>query len=45
MNESVLIIGTGSGLSASLARELHPQNIHIGHFIIDGGIGRQPHGN
>ncbi len=28
------------GLCQSLARELHPQNIHIGHFIIDGGIGR-----
>jgi len=27
------------GLAQSLARELHPQNIHIGHFIIDGGIG------
>ena len=26
------------GLAQSLARELHPQNIHIGHFIIDGGI-------
>ncbi len=27
------------GLAQSLARELHPQNIHIGHFVIDGGIG------
>ena len=26
------------GLAQSLARELHPKNIHIGHFIIDGGI-------
>ena len=26
------------GLAQSLARELHPQNIHVGHFIIDGGI-------
>ncbi len=26
------------GLAQSLARELHPQNIHIGHFVIDGGI-------
>ena len=25
-------------LAQSLARELHPQNIHIGHFVIDGGI-------
>ena len=24
------------GLAQSLARELHPQNIHIGHFVIDG---------
>ena len=29
------------GLAQSLARELHPQNIHIGHFIIDGGISRE----
>ena len=33
------------GLAQSLARELHPQNIHIGHFIIDGAIGREPYGN
>ncbi len=26
------------GLAQSLARELHPEGIHIGHFIIDGGI-------
>lgn len=26
------------GLSQSLARELGPQNIHVAHFIIDGGI-------
>jgi len=26
------------GLAQSLARELQPQNIHVGHFIIDGGI-------
>ena len=29
------------GLAQSLARELHPQNIHIGHFVIDGGIRNQ----
>lgn len=28
------------GLAQSLARELHPQNVHVGHFVIDGGIGR-----
>lgn len=28
------------GLAQSLARELHPQNIHVGHFVIDGGIER-----
>jgi NAD(P)-dependent dehydrogenase (short-subunit alcohol dehydrogenase family) len=28
------------GLAQSLARELHPQNIHVGHVVIDGGIGR-----
>ena len=26
------------GLANSMARELHPQGVHIGHFIIDGGI-------
>lgn len=26
------------GLAQSLARELHPRNIHISHFIIDGSI-------
>ncbi len=29
------------GLAQSLARELHPQNIHVGHFVIDGGIRRE----
>ena len=33
------------GFAQSLARELHPQNIHIGHFVIDGGIGKEPVGN
>mgnify|MGYP005687854227 FL=1 len=33
------------GLAQSLARELHPQNIHIGHFVIDGGIGKEQVGN
>ena len=33
------------GLAQSLARELHPQNIHIGHFVIDGGIGRESIGD
>lgn len=28
------------GLAQSLARELHPQNIHVAHFVIDGGIRR-----
>ncbi len=26
------------GLAQSMARELAPQNIHVGHFVIDGGI-------
>ena len=26
-------------LAQSMARDLHPQGIHIGHFVIDGGIG------
>jgi NAD(P)-dependent dehydrogenase (short-subunit alcohol dehydrogenase family) len=28
------------GLAQSMARELQPQNIHIGHFVIDGGIAK-----
>ncbi len=28
------------GLAQSMARELHPKGIHIGHFVIDGGIAR-----
>ncbi|MGE5269517.1 MAG: SDR family NAD(P)-dependent oxidoreductase [Thiohalocapsa sp.] len=35
------------GLAQSLARELQPQNIHVGHIVIDGGIanpGRTPSG-
>ena len=42
-NSSVFAMGKFGlrGLAQSLARELHPQNIHIGHFIIDGGIGRK----
>ena len=39
-NSSVFAMGKFGlrGLSQSLARELHPKNIHIGHFVIDGGI-------
>ena len=39
-NSSVFAMGKFGlrGLAQSLARELHPKNIHIGHFIIDGGI-------
>jgi NAD(P)-dependent dehydrogenase (short-subunit alcohol dehydrogenase family) len=29
------------GLAQSLARELQPQNIHVGHVVIDGGIAKQ----
>jgi NAD(P)-dependent dehydrogenase (short-subunit alcohol dehydrogenase family) len=28
------------GLAQSMARELHPKGIHVGHFVIDGGIGQ-----
>ena len=28
------------GLAQSLAREFGPKNIHVAHFIIDGGIGK-----
>ena len=39
-NSSVFAMGKFGlrALAQSLARELHPQNIHIGHFVIDGGI-------
>ena len=38
-NSSVFAMGVRAcGLAQALARELHPQNIHIGHFVIDGGI-------
>ena len=30
------------GLCQSLARELHPQGVHIGHVVIDGGIAGTP---
>ncbi len=45
-NSSVFAMGKFGlrGLAQSLARELHPQNIHIGHFVIDGGIGYGSHG-
>jgi len=46
-NSSVFAMGKFGlrGLAQSLARELHPKNIHIGHFIIDGGIGRKDYGS
>jgi NADP-dependent 3-hydroxy acid dehydrogenase YdfG len=39
-NSSVFAMGKFAlrGLAQSLARELHPKNIHIGHFVIDGQI-------
>lgn len=32
------------GLAQSLARELQPQNIHVAHFVIDGGVANQARG-
>ncbi len=32
------------GLAQSLARELQPKNIHIAHFIIDGGVANEARG-
>ena len=32
------------GLAQSMARELAPKNIHVAHFVIDGGIGKDPDG-
>ena len=45
-NSSVFAMGKFGlrGLAQALARELHPQNIHIGHFVIDGGIASEPAG-
>ena len=45
-NSSVFAMGKFGlrGLAQSLARELHPQNIHIGHFVIDGAINHEPYG-
>ena len=42
-NSSVFAMGKFGlrGLAQSLARELHPQNIHICHFIIDGIIAKK----
>lgn len=39
-NSSVFAMGKFAlrGLAQALARELHPMNIHVGHFVIDGGI-------
>lgn len=41
-NSSVFAMGKFAlrGLCQSLARELHPQGIHVGHFVIDGGIAK-----
>lgn len=46
-NSSVFAMGKFAlrGLCQSLARELHPQGIHIGHFVIDGGITKTPQDN
>ena len=32
------------GLAQSMARELHPQNIHVGHVVVDGGIANPDRG-
>ena len=32
------------GLAQSMARELQPQNIHVAHFVIDGGVANQARG-
>ena len=44
-NSSVFAMGKFAlrGLAQSLARELHPHNIHVGHFVIDGSIGPPSH--
>ncbi len=32
------------GLAQSMARELHPQGIHVAHFVIDGGVRSEARG-
>jgi NAD(P)-dependent dehydrogenase (short-subunit alcohol dehydrogenase family) len=32
------------GLAQSMARELHPQNIHVAHFVIDGAVRNEHRG-
>ena len=32
------------GLAQSMARELHPQNVHVAHIVIDGGIANAERG-
>ncbi|WP_158964995.1 SDR family NAD(P)-dependent oxidoreductase [Chachezhania sediminis] len=46
-NSSVFAMGKFGlrGLAQSLARELHPKGIHVGHFVIDGGIARADEAN
>ncbi len=41
-NSSVFAMGKFGlrGLAQALARELHPQNVHVGHVVIDGGISK-----
>ena len=42
-NSSVFAMGKFGlrGLAQSLARELHPQGIHVAHFVIDGAINKE----
>ena len=46
-NSSVFAMGKFGlrGLAQSLARELHPQGIHITHFVIDGVINKESFGD
>lgn len=46
-NSSVFAMGKFAlrGLCQSLARELHPKGIHVGHFVIDGAITKTPQDN
>ena len=46
-NSSVFAMGKFGlrGLAQSLARELHPQGIHVAHFVIDGVINKESSGD
>ena len=47
VNSSAFAMGKFAlrGLAQSMARELAPKGLHVGHFVIDGGIGESADAN